>query len=1247
MDFLKIGVRVVKNGIVEVAPKFRAKSSKDLMIRGGDFYAIWNENVGLWSTNQDDAVDLIDAELTKYVREHPELEKAQVKYMWDSDSGSIDKWHKYVQKQLRDNYHPLDETLIFANTPVNKTDYASKRLPYALEEGDISAYEEMISTLYSPEERMKIEWAIGAVVTGDSKDIQKFLVFYGPGGTGKSTILHIIEQLFDGYYATFDAKALTSSSDAFALEPFRNNPLVAIQHDGDLSKIENNARLNSVVSHEEMVVNEKFKSQYNNRFKAFLFMGTNKPVKITDSRSGIIRRLIDVSPTEKLIPNAKYEKLRKQIKFELGGIAWHCKQVYEANKDYYNHYIPEVMLGATNDFYNFIFEEMLDSYLEHDETTLNESWLRYQAYCNDAKVPYPYKKSSFKEELKNYFDKFDIRGRNSEGVQVKNYYSGFRRSKFLKHDKPAASDSGESDWLDLHCVKSLFDEEYADCAAQLAKADKSPQKAWSRVTTTLKDIDTQQLHYVKVPLNLIVIDFDKKDENGHKSRELNIEAARSWPKTYAEYSMSGAALHLHYIYTGDPEQLENLYEPDVEIKVFKGGAALRRRLSYCNDIPIATISSGLPLKGAKSMINVGSVQSEKGLRTLIKNNLAKQYHPGTKPSIDFIYKILDDAYHDGLTYDVSDMRPAVLSFAMNSTNHATYCVKVVNQMHFKSDEISTPDSYTDDVLMFFDVEVFPNLFVIVYKAAGKPACTMINPSPAEVEFLLKFKLVGFNNRRYDNHILYARMMGYNNRQLYELSQRIISGSKNAFFGEAYNLSYTDIYDFSSKKQSLKKFEIELRIHHQELGLPWDQPVPEELWNKVAEYCVNDVVATEAVFNARQQDFIARKVLAELSGLTVNDTTRMHSTAFIFGKEKHPPLIYTDLSEMFPGYKYENGHSSYRGEDPGEGGYVYSEPGMYNDVALLDIASMHPSSIIALNLFGPYTERFKAILDARLAIKHHDYEKARTMLGGVFAGYLTDDESADSLAKALKIVINSVYGYTTATFDNPFKDPRNVDNIVAKRGALFMINLKHEVQSRGFVVAHIKTDSIKIPNATPEIIQFVMDYGKQYGYNFEHEATYDKMCLVNDAVYIAKYKGGKHDGEWTATGTQFQVPYVFKTLFSHEPVEFDDLCETKTVSTSLYLDLNESLPEGEHNYHFVGRAGLFCPMKAGAGGGTLLREKDGKYYAVGGTKGYRWMESELVQNLKLEDEIDISYYERLADDAAAAIEEYGDFAAFAS
>ena len=351
----------------------------------------------------------------------------------------------------------------------------------------------------------------------------------------------------------------------------------------------------------------------------------------------------------------------------------------------------------------------------------------------------------------------------------------------------------------------------------------------------------------------------------------------------------------------------------------------------------------------------------------------------------------------------------------------------------------------------------------------------------------------------------------------------------------------------------------------------------------------------------------------------------------------------DIINSFPGYEFKDGKNIYRGTDVGKGGYVYAEPGMYGNVALLDVASMHPHSVINLNAFGEYTQNFKDIVDARIAIKNKDFEKAKKMFGGKLAPYLEDESTAKNLAQALKIAINSVYGLTSANFDNPFRDVRNKNNIVALRGALFMRTLQDEVQKRGFKVAHIKTDSIKIPDATPEIIQFVMDFAVQYGYKFEHEATYERMCLVNDAVYIAKYD----TGEWTATGTQFQIPYVFKKLFSKEEITFDDLCETKSVTTSLYLDMNEDLPEDEHNYIFIGKVGRFCPIKPGCGGGLLMREKDGKYYAATGTKGYRWLESESVKLLNKMDAIDESHFKAMADAAIDTIKKYGDYEWFVS
>lgn len=1254
MDFYRPAVRETKDGL-ELFPDFVVGRSKDLMVRARSFYAIWDEARQLWSTDEYDVQRLVDEELDKYAADENAKKGTvyKVKHLRNFSSGHWSAFKKFLLN-VSDNSHQLDDNLVFANQDVKKTDYASRRLPYPLATGDYSAWDEMLSVLYSPEEREKIEWAIGAIVSGDAKKIQKFLVLYGPAGTGKSTVLNIVQKLFEGYTTSFEAKALGMNNNAFATEAFKGNPLVAIQHDGDLSKIEDNTKLNSIISHEEMTMNEKFKPSYTARVNAFLFMGTNQPVKISDAKSGIIRRLIDVHPTGvKLAPN-HYHTLMSRIDFELGAIAQHCLDVYrELGKNYYNSYRPTEMMLQTDVFFNFI-EATYDVFKLQDSTTLKQAYSLYKEFCSDTGIERPMAQYKLREELRNYFDEFKDRA-TIDGQDVRSYYEGFNATKF----KTPISEDKKTFSLVLEETESLLEDLLKDMPAQYANELGTPKSRWVNVKTTLADIDTSKLHYVKVPDNHIVIDFDLKDDDGNKSLERNLEAASSWPATYGELSKSGSGVHLHYRYTGgEPGELDSLYADGIEVKVYGGDSSLRRLVSRCNAVPVADLNSGLPLK-EKKLLTADTIQSEKGLRELIARNLRKEIHPGTKPSVDFIHKILDDAHKSGMTYDVTDLRPMIIAFANNSTNQSLPALKLVQTMKWSSEgtgEVrsagmgSPVQPAQSETLVFFDVEVYPNLFVVCWKYEGSPTTVrMINPKPKDIEELFKYRLVGFNNRRYDNHILYARFMGYDNEGLYKLSSKMINdtGTKGTF-GEAYNISYTDIYDFSSKKQSLKKFEIELGLHHMEMDLPWDQDVPDHLMDKVVEYCVNDVVATEAVFKAREADFTARQILAELSGLTVNDPTNKHTAKIIFGgdRDAQKRFEYTDLaSDLFPGYTFDMGKSSYRGEDPGEGGYVYAEPGMYENVALLDVASMHPTSIINLNLFGPYTPKFADLLNARLAIKGKRYDDARKMLDGRLAPYLVNEEAAKDLSYALKIVINIVYGMTSAKFDNPFRDNRNKDNIVAKRGALFMIDLKNAVQEQGFTVAHIKTDSIKIPNATQDIIDFVYKFGKEYGYEFEHEATYEKFCLVNDAVYVAK-----DADHWSATGAQFQHPYVFKTLFTDEEVSFEDLAETKQVSKgAIYLDFHYEAPAFIANEaHFVGRIGRFVPVVPGSGiGGVLYRVHEGKQYAVTGTKGYYWAEAAIAEEEQKEqlEVVDMDYYETLTAEAVETLSKFGDVEKF--
>ena len=1242
MDFYTIEAAPMRGlpGMMEVAPWFLNTNSRDLMLHDGDFVAIWNPRTGLWSKDEFDVVDLVDDDVRKYVENSPG-QKLMPRFCARERDGV---WKRYRQwtKNMVDTDHPLDRTPVFSDTPIRQEDHVSYRLPYSLEEGVPVNWAKLVDTLYDPSERQKIEWAIGSILTGDCRKIDKFLVFYGDPGSGKSTILNVMQALFGEYCVAFDSESLAQRNNSFALSSFATDPLVAIEHDGDLSRIETNTRLNSIISNEIQLINEKFKKPRSMRISTMLVMASNNPVKITDANSGIPRRLLDVYPSGNRLPVNEYRIVVDGVYQELGVIAKHCIGVYHnLGTDYYRDYRSRTMISETNPVYNFVME-MYSDWGTEDKITLAKAYSDYKDYVEETGIQYKMPRYRFKTELCRYFREYHDRIM-VDGIPYRSLFIGFIGDKFDTHECIPSPIKSEP-WLELkQGLPSVFDDHFAGCKAQYSSENGTPRKSWAYVDSTLRDIAPTTEHYVLMPEEYICIDFDLKGENGEKDLNANLRAASAWPPTYAETSKSGGGLHLIYRYPVDKDTLAE-YSPGIEIKRFRGKASLRRRLSLHNGRAIADYPGDLPAKAAK-MINEQHIKDENHLRSLIAKALRKEVHANTAPNVDFIKKILDEAYESGITYDVTDARNAVTAFAMKSTNQSERCLKMVQQMRFQSEDKMEVQDDGDGRIAFYDVEVFPNLFVICYKFPGEGVVHFrTNPSAKEVKSLFDLRLIGFNNRKYDNHIMYAASLGYSNAELYEVSKRIINNEKNATFREAYNLSYTDIYDFSTKKQSLKKWEIELGIKHLESDFPWDEPVPESHWNDVITYCSNDVKATEAVFDHLASDWGARKILAELSGLSVNDTTNQHTCALVFGKDRSPDksqFVYTDLSEMFPGYTFDkfNG-SSYRGEDPGEGGYVYSEPGYYENVTLLDVASMHPTSIEQLNLFGPYTQRYSELKQARVAIKHKDMDALSKLFDGRLVE-IAENYNLDELGKALKIPINSMYGLTSAKFDNPALDPRNIDNIVAKRGALFMIDLKHYVQDElGLSVAHIKTDSIKIPNATPEDIQKVVSFGKRYGYDFEHEATYAKMVLVNKAVYIAKY-AFPHEGEWTATGKQFQEPYVFKKLFTKEPIEFEDYVQTKQVKTAMYLAFPNQEP------HFVGKVGSFVPIKPERGGGKLLRmNSDGEIKdAVVGTKNFFWKEAEMVKYLHQEQDVDTSYSEIFADEAKQAIEQYVDLEYF--
>lgn len=1282
-----------KKGAVEVYPEFESYGFDDFLIRGKSFYAIYDSSSGLWSRSERDVGRIIDQALQEYVRKGKAEEKwsaknatVTIKSMSGYSNGNWSKYKRWL-KESPDNWKPLDQHIVFANTDIKKSDYCSHKLPYNIADGECKAWDAICNKLYLPEERQKFEWAIGSVISGDSTKIQKMIVFYGSPGTGKSTILNIISELFEGYTTTFDAKALASNNDSFALDFFETDPLVAIQHDGDLSHVEDNTKINMIVSHEPMRINAKFKAPYTIKPNAMLFMASNDPVRITDARSGIYRRLIDIIPTGDTFAVDEYDDLMGQIPYELGQIAAHCLAVYkELGKNYYNSYRAKDQMAKTNVVYNFVQEMLYLPAVNH--ITLTDSWRMFRAYCEDGNYQTKMTRTKFREDLKVYFSEYHTTKYNLDTQMNERYvYDGLKRELFGEQKeppKPTPVAEKKKTWIKLtNDGGSALDDICSFCPAQYANEDGKPQHKWDNVKTKLKDLNTSKLHYTKLPaINLIVLDFDIPGPNGEKDLEANIREATKFPPTYAEVSKSGGGLHLVYWYEGDIFMLSDHISDKVEIKVYTGGASLRRKLGLRCNLPILHISGGLPLKDQKEvqpLIKWNGIKDEQHLRALIAKNLSKQISKYTKPSVDYIFNDLESAYNSGMHYDVSDLRQNIVIFASSSTHQAKECMSIVNKMHFKSDE-PAPNVIIDNdhigKLIFYDIESFSNFFCIAWKYRGEKECQkMINPSAEDVRPLLEAPLVGFNNRNYDNHMIYARaVMNYSNEDLFNLSQNIVHGEK-VQFGEAYNIGYTDIYDYCSNanKMSLKKWEIKLGIHHLENAYPWDQPLDKEHWDEVADYCCNDVNATEQVFEATQGDFEAREMLAKITGMTPNNTTNQLTTRLIFGNEKNTQqyLRWRDLSQpvakvddelksflglgdepefvawdgtksympYFPGYIFENGVSKYRGYTVGEGGFVYANPGIYGKAETKDVASMHPHSVIGEMLFGPFTPKFKQLVDTRICIKHKDFEGAIKLFPQI-EPFLTPD-TAKAVANALKTAINSVYGLTAAHFKNPFHDERNVDNIVAKRGALMMIDLLHACKDKGWTVIHIKTDSIKIADPTPEKMKFVEEFGKRYGYTFETEHTWNKLCLVNKAVLIGLT--GEDDPEygehntWEAVGEEFAVPYVNKTLFTKDKVIFADLGETKSVSKgAMYL-----VDEDTNTTEFIGRVSRFLPVKKENGGKLLqVRREDGTWAAVTGSKGYYWKESEAVTfDDSIKDKmsiVDMSYYEKLAEDAKSDI-----------
>ena len=321
----------------------------------------------------------------------------------------------------------------------------------------------------------------------------------------------------------------------------------------------------------------------------------------------------------------------------------------------------------------------------------------------------------------------------------------------------------------------------------------------------------------------------------------------------------------------------------------------------------------------------------------------------------------------------------------------------------------------DAQYMFFDIEVFKYNAMVVFKDENKKLLRVFhNNFKGLLDFIKGKVLVGFNNYHYDDFILHAMIEQKSNKQIKELNDRIISG-------ESMRLKYRKFESLDTYQQldvsnpSLKKIEGNMGRMILESSVPFslDRELTEEEFYQVLEYCCYDVDMVVELFEMRMKSYFKPKFsLVDMYGdekaIRWNTTTisgnlllkkKSQKWSNIRIKEEFLELVPADVKEMWleraQDFSTKKTNKTITINEFGNeiifgfGGLhgVHTEIKKQKKIKLLDVTSMYPNIILILNILGEASQKYKSILDRRLAIKHVD----------------------KILSEALKLILNSVYG----------------------------------------------------------------------------------------------------------------------------------------------------------------------------------------------------------------------------------------------
>ena len=142
MDFIRVGQRDNKDGTREFYPALQALESTDLVIRGGQFVAIWDEDTGLYSKRLSHVPDIIDRSFMRMVSEKMRTGDT-IKKVRSFDNQIYSRLMGMI-RSIGDMGPELDRRIVFADETPIKGYAASFKMGYALHDAHPAVWEEIV-----------------------------------------------------------------------------------------------------------------------------------------------------------------------------------------------------------------------------------------------------------------------------------------------------------------------------------------------------------------------------------------------------------------------------------------------------------------------------------------------------------------------------------------------------------------------------------------------------------------------------------------------------------------------------------------------------------------------------------------------------------------------------------------------------------------------------------------------------------------------------------------------------------------------------------------------------------------------------------------------------------------------------------------------------------------------------------------------------------------------------------------------